>query len=134
MQDALKIRSAQMKALQRSLLREQLTLWLQQVCAEQVGRLDSGELDRRLAHALHTAAEHGYRDPDDMAASFVTLMFLLGPGFHRHPAMRRVLDDADTPPRERIASLPGRVSAWSWAAATDCSDDAWRAALGRSAA
>jgi hypothetical protein len=129
MPELLTIRPAQMKTLQHSLLREQLLHWLRQACAEQVSHLGNAEVERRLAHALRVAAEHGYRDADDVAASFVTLMFQLGPAFHRHPAMRRVLDDPATAPRLRLARLPAQVSAWSWAAATDAGDAAWHTAM-----
>jgi len=124
------IRQEQIQILRETLFRSQLEDHLSASCGALVSHLTAAEFQCRLDYALGIARGYGFDAPDSQQAALVTLLFHTGPLFHRHPAMRAVLDERSCPPGERIARLFSETSAWAWAAVTDPGDEAWQRALG----
>ncbi len=128
------IRDAQMQVFREAAMREfpaELTRYIQK---EQPGNTRSVAgvvLRKRVEHGIAEARACGFRDLKGVAA-FVSLMFSLGPRFHRHPSFSAVLTDETIPPERRIQRLR-EISAWSWRAARDNSEAAWSSVLPKTA-
>lgn len=71
--------------------------------------------DRMVGDGLDTARSYGLQAPAQLA-TFVLLMFELGPEFHRAPVIQRVLTDATIPPDERLAAVLERTPPEAFAA------------------
>lgn len=73
-----------------------------------------GDLLRRmLVLACDTARQYGLTEPPQVGA-FALLMFEFGPQFHRHPAVRDLLDDRALAPGQRLAAVCSRIPEAVW--------------------
>jgi hypothetical protein len=95
---------------------------------EAIQGLTAAELRRRVDYGIKCAGTFEIRDANSLAG-FVSLLFIVGPRFHQHPSIRAILDDPAVPAGRRLRRL-NALSAWSWAAAQDTSEQAWQDALG----
>ena len=81
--------------------------------AEALEELSDGEIERRVRAGLERARAHGITDAEPTTA-FVTLMFLVGPGFDQHPAIAAALKNARGTPAERLRTLFKHTSEQDW--------------------
>ncbi|XXX72634.1 DUF4123 domain-containing protein [Sorangium sp. So ce134] len=126
------IRAAQMAAFQRHAEQgfvERAASFLRERTPEAIAGLDGETLRRRIEAGLLRARRRGIQRGDSQMM-FVSLMFLVAPGFDRHAAVERVLRDPDIPPDEAILRLGLNLSEEDWREARALRDErAWDAAL-----
>ncbi|WP_157758711.1 hypothetical protein [Cystobacter fuscus] len=78
-----------------------------------VHNLPKDLLNDMIRSGLNTARGFGLSAPNDLSA-FVLLMFEVGPEFHRHPSVLRVLEDPAVEPAKKLSTLFERVPDTVW--------------------
>jgi hypothetical protein len=69
--------------------------------ADAVAALTAEVLRARVVWGVTIARRYSF-DSEAAIALFVLALFTLGPAFHRHPAIRAILDERDTPDEMRM--------------------------------
>ncbi len=87
--------------------------------ADAIRGTSSEELRRRVTASIALAREHGLTSARTLG-SFVVLRFVVGPSFHRHPAVRSVLAQG-----ERGFDALTALDAEVWQEARGNDDGAW---------
>jgi hypothetical protein len=77
--------------------------------AEAVKDVPEDKLYKRVEYGIQHAREYGLTRKNNLR-TFVTLMFVIAPGFDRSPAFRRHLTAENVPPNERMDVLLGEIS------------------------
>ncbi|WP_441286638.1 hypothetical protein ACSRUE_30445 [Sorangium sp. KYC3313] len=75
--------------------------------------LSEGEILAHVRSGVERARGHGLTWMSSIA-SFVELMFDVGPRFDEHPAVLRLLEDDDLPPDLRVEALVHRLTEQEW--------------------
>ena len=98
---------------------------------EVAATLADEDLRRRVDHGIARARERGLSDPNAIAA-FVSLMFVLGPGYDRHAAFDGLLSPESVTGNRWLARLT-EIPARAFGEASDASEAAWSLALASTA-
>lgn len=112
----LRIRPEQMRALDRAGAEQLLGTLCAHLRRGAIGGADQlppEALRARVAGAISVARRHGMARHDAIAA-YVTLMFLLGPRFDRHPSIQRILEERASPPDAIVDEMLRRLEDGDW--------------------
>jgi hypothetical protein len=122
----LTIRTAQLDTLDRaaaSRFAAAIAASLRADHADLVAGLSEADLLGRVHRGIAIAEAYGL-DREVALALFVRLLFVLGPGFDLHQAVRPILEAADGEPEERLVRLMRDLPPESWGAVVQVRDEA----------
>ncbi len=111
--------------------RQRVSAMLRRRYSKYLGDIEDDLLAERIDYGMQLGQRFGLRGRSSLA-TFVALLFVVGPTFHEQPTIRRLLRDRATPAHQRMGHAIDHAGADNWEEAKDDrGEDSWPRSLRR---